>query len=141
MPCIFPTLLSLEIKLNTDPKGACIHRSALSLIPPLGSGPDASPLLFLRRASSVYSVLLLLLRTSSNFKIRIQAAAALAVPLSRKGEVLSVLVEWSSGLQCTTKEPLIYLQLCYKFVFWKLPDVVCIASGCSMHCFVKYLCS
>lgn len=31
-------------------------------------------------ASSIYSVLLLLLRDSSNFKIRIQAAAALAVP-------------------------------------------------------------
>ncbi|GAQ81235.1 hypothetical protein KFL_000750040 [Klebsormidium nitens] len=33
---------------------------------------------------SVYSVLLLLLRTSTNFKIRIQAAAALAVPTNRK---------------------------------------------------------
>ncbi|KNA24383.1 hypothetical protein SOVF_016150 isoform C [Spinacia oleracea] len=32
------------------------------------------------RASSIYSILLLLLRDSSNFKIRIQAAAALTVP-------------------------------------------------------------
>lgn len=38
------------------------------------------------RAPSVFSVLLLLLRDSSNFKIRIQAAAALAVPASVNGE-------------------------------------------------------
>ncbi|KAH6761631.1 ARM repeat superfamily protein [Perilla frutescens var. hirtella] len=36
-------------------------------------------------ASSVFSILLLLLRDSSNFKIRIQAAAALAVPETIKG--------------------------------------------------------
>lgn len=38
------------------------------------------------RASSVFSILLLLLRDSSNFKIRIQAAAALAVPETINGE-------------------------------------------------------
>lgn len=38
------------------------------------------------RAPSVFSILLLLLRDSSNFKIRIQAAAALAVPASIHGE-------------------------------------------------------
>jgi len=38
------------------------------------------------RASSIYSILLLLLRDSSNFKIRIQAAAALAVPPTVIGE-------------------------------------------------------
>ncbi|XP_022870749.1 HEAT repeat-containing protein 6-like [Olea europaea var. sylvestris] len=37
-------------------------------------------------APSVFSILLLLLRDSSNFKIRIQAAAALAVPESINGE-------------------------------------------------------
>lgn len=39
------------------------------------------------RASSVYSILLLLLRTSTNFKIRINAAAALAVPKSRLSKI------------------------------------------------------
>lgn len=38
------------------------------------------------RAPSVFSILLVLLRDSSNFKIRIQAAAALAVPASANGE-------------------------------------------------------
>ncbi|OIS99369.1 hypothetical protein A4A49_26410 [Nicotiana attenuata] len=45
-------------------------------------------------ASSVFSILLLLLRDSSNFKIRIQAAAALAVPASSNdygGSFFSVL--------------------------------------------------
>ncbi|XP_055822666.1 uncharacterized protein LOC129891362 isoform X2 [Solanum dulcamara] len=37
-------------------------------------------------ASSVFSILLLLLRDSSNFKIRIQAAAALAVPATLNGQ-------------------------------------------------------
>jgi hypothetical protein len=37
------------------------------------------------RAPSVYSILLLLLRDSANFKIRIHAACALAVPVSRQG--------------------------------------------------------
>ncbi|KAF3633603.1 putative histone-lysine N-methyltransferase ASHH1-like isoform 1 [Capsicum annuum] len=40
------------------------------------------------RASSVFSILLLLLRDSSNFKIRIQAAAALAVPATLNGDIL-----------------------------------------------------
>lgn len=34
----------------------------------------------------MFGILLLLLRDSSNFKIRIQAAVALAVPLSLVGE-------------------------------------------------------
>lgn len=38
------------------------------------------------RAPSVFGILLLLLRDSSNFKIRIQAAAALAVPEAAVGE-------------------------------------------------------
>lgn len=43
-------------------------------------------LVSLGRAPSVYSILLLLLRDSTNYKIRIHAAAALAVPASRFGE-------------------------------------------------------
>ena len=41
---------------------------------------------FFCRASSVFSILLLLLRDSSNYKIKIQAAVALAVPSSVLGE-------------------------------------------------------
>jgi hypothetical protein len=37
------------------------------------------------RASSVYSILLLLIRDSNNYKIRMHAAVALAVPVSRQG--------------------------------------------------------
>ncbi|PHU28229.1 hypothetical protein BC332_00322 [Capsicum chinense] len=43
---------------------------------------------YMQRASSVFSILLLLLRDSSNFKIRIQAAAALAVPATLNGDIL-----------------------------------------------------
>jgi hypothetical protein len=42
--------------------------------------------MFTFRAPSVYSILLLLLRDSSNFKIRIHAASALAVPSTREGK-------------------------------------------------------
>lgn len=45
------------------------------------------------RAPSVFSVLLLLLRDSSNFKIRIQAASALAVPASAHGINQSLLTK------------------------------------------------
>lgn len=38
------------------------------------------------RVSSLFNILLLLLRDSSNFKVRIQAAAALSVPASVYGK-------------------------------------------------------
>lgn len=45
---------------------------------------------FLGRAPSVFSILLLLLRDASNFKIRIQAAAALAVPETPLGDFYTI---------------------------------------------------
>lgn len=49
------------------------------------------------RAPSVFSILLLLLRNSSNFKIRIQAAAALAVPATIHGDD-SFCAPWSLSI-------------------------------------------
>lgn len=46
---------------------------------------DDLRVLFYCRAPSVFSVLLLLLRSSTNFKIRIHTASALSVPESREG--------------------------------------------------------
>ena len=46
---------------------------------------DNLRVLFYCRAPSVFSVLLLLLRSSTNFKIRIHTASALSVPESREG--------------------------------------------------------
>lgn len=45
-----------------------------------------SPSTIFCRAPAVFSILLLLLRDSLNFKIRIQAAAALAVPSTVDGK-------------------------------------------------------
>ncbi|PHT27000.1 hypothetical protein CQW23_33393 [Capsicum baccatum] len=54
----------------------------------LGSTADLEHVSLNLWASSVFSILLLLLRDSSNFKIRIQAAAALAVPATLNGDIL-----------------------------------------------------
>lgn len=56
-----------------------------SLLPYLLLSVTITNSFFFWRAPSVFSILLLLLRDASNFKIRIQAAAALAVPVTPLG--------------------------------------------------------
>lgn len=63
----------------------CVGRKSIGIIKTL--------FLLFPRAASLFSILLLLLRDSSNFKIKIQAAAALAVPETINGNIIAVLLQ------------------------------------------------
>ncbi|KAI4367992.1 hypothetical protein MLD38_016610 [Melastoma candidum] len=99
-------------------------------------------------APPIFSILLLLLRDSSNFKIKIQAAAALAVPASVGGygssfsdvvQGLEHVLENPSSTQISAPSSFSYRAALEKQLTFTMLHVLSLASGADIHSLQDFL--